>query len=307
MGKTLYARARTTPKLRRETQNSQENLVTFSKDYGVSSKTTEKWQKKDFDDVSMEPKMLRSRSLSQVEEALVVAFRFFMRLPLDDCLHSLRKTIPHLTRSSLHRCLQRYGISRLPKETIYSERKEFTAYFIGYFYVDIIEVQTEEGGVHFFTAIDRISKFAYAQLHTEMTRTTIQYFLECLITNVPYEIHTVLTDNGIHSINREQDVPAFTAFFGQICHKQGIEHRLTDVRHPWTNGQVEQMNRAIKEAVIGRYHLGSRKELEQHLHAFLMEYNLASRLNVLKGNSPYDFIRAIRTTEPERFTINPGH
>jgi hypothetical protein len=36
-------------------------------------------------------------------------------LPLDDCLYALQPTIPHLTRSSLQRCLQRNGISRLPE------------------------------------------------------------------------------------------------------------------------------------------------------------------------------------------------
>lgn len=29
------------------------------------------------------------------------------QLPLDDCLYALQPAIPHLTRSSLHRCLQR--------------------------------------------------------------------------------------------------------------------------------------------------------------------------------------------------------
>ena len=36
-------------------------------------------------------------------------------MPLDDCLYALQPTIPHLTRSGLHRCLQRHGISRLPE------------------------------------------------------------------------------------------------------------------------------------------------------------------------------------------------
>ena len=36
-------------------------------------------------------------------------------LPLDDCLYALQPTIPHLTRSSLHRGLQRHGVSRLPQ------------------------------------------------------------------------------------------------------------------------------------------------------------------------------------------------
>ena len=46
---------------------------------------------------------------------MVVAFRRHTLLPLDDCLHALQATIPHLTRSSLHRCFQRHGISRLPE------------------------------------------------------------------------------------------------------------------------------------------------------------------------------------------------
>ena len=27
---------------------------------------------------------------------------------------------------------------------------------------------------------------------------------------------------------------------GRACHRHGIEHRLTKVQHPWTNGQVER-------------------------------------------------------------------
>jgi hypothetical protein len=45
----------------------------------------------------------------------VVAFRKQTLLSLDDCLYALQETIPHLTRSSLHRCLQRHGISHLPE------------------------------------------------------------------------------------------------------------------------------------------------------------------------------------------------
>lgn len=55
-----------------------------------------------------------SSVLSLEEEAVVVAFRRHTLLPLDDCLYTLQPSLPHLTRSSLHRCLQRHGISRLP-------------------------------------------------------------------------------------------------------------------------------------------------------------------------------------------------
>lgn len=33
--------------------------------------------------------------------------------------------------------------------------------------------------------------------------------------------------------------------FDRVCRAHGIEHRLTQVKHSWTNGQVERMNRTI--------------------------------------------------------------
>ena len=60
---------------------------------------------------------IKSTVLAIEEEAIIVAFRRHTLLPLDDCLFALQATIPHLTRSSLHRCLQRHGISRLPEVT----------------------------------------------------------------------------------------------------------------------------------------------------------------------------------------------
>ena len=45
----------------------------------------------------------------------MVAFRRQALLPLDDCPYVLQATLPHLPRSSLHRCLQRHGISRRPE------------------------------------------------------------------------------------------------------------------------------------------------------------------------------------------------
>lgn len=88
-----------------------------------------------------------------------------------------------------------------------------------------------------------------------------------------------------------------------MWHKHSIEYRLAKVKHSWTNGQAERMNRTIKEAIVDRYHYANHDELKKHLHTFLMAYNLASRLKALKGKSPYDFIRAIWTTETERLIL----
>src|SRR5262249_34943026 len=66
-------------------------------------------------DLPTGPKRATSTLLSIEEEAIIVAFRRHTLLSLDDCLYALQPTIPHLTRSSLHRCLKRHGISRLPE------------------------------------------------------------------------------------------------------------------------------------------------------------------------------------------------
>jgi hypothetical protein len=117
-------------------------------------------------------------------------------LPLDDCLYALQPTIPHLTRSSLHRCLQRHGISRLPEvKGDKPVRSKFKSYPIGYFHIDIAEVQTAEGKLYLYVAIDRTSKFAFVQVVRKTGRTSASAFLMALIVAVPYKIHTVLTDN----------------------------------------------------------------------------------------------------------------
>jgi len=53
--------------------------------------------------------------------------------------------------------------------------------------------------------------------------------------------------NGIQFTNHERHVYAFEHIFDRVCREHQIEHRLTKIKHPWTNGQVERMNRTIKE------------------------------------------------------------
>src|SRR5690606_36073186 len=106
--------------------------------------------------------------------------------------------IPHLTRSALHRCLQRHGISRLMDvDGDKPKRSKFKRYPIGFFHIDIAEVQTAEGKLYLFVGIDSTSKFAVTQLVDKADRKTAWEFLQHMLEAVPYQIHTILTDNGI--------------------------------------------------------------------------------------------------------------
>ncbi|GAA4496598.1 hypothetical protein GCM10023158_17920 [Gluconacetobacter tumulicola] len=160
----------------------------MAKRYGINPKTVAKWKgRPDTADRRTGPKAPLSTVLSIEEEAIVLAFRRHTLLPLDDCLYALQATIPHLTRSSLHRCLQRHGISRLPDtEGDKPKRSKFKTCPIGYFHIDIAEVLTEMGRLYLFVAIDRTSKFAFAQLHEKATRRVAGDFLRALAVAVPY-------------------------------------------------------------------------------------------------------------------------
>ena len=193
-----------------------------------------------------------------------------------------------------------------------SDKKKFKTYPIGYFHIDIAEVQTAEGKLYLYVAIDRTSKFAFAQLVRKTGRSLASTFLVALIAAVPDKIHTVLTDNGVQFTfpPRYADGPTaryMTHMFDIRCQENGIEHRLTKVKHPWTNGQVERMNRTIKEATVKRYHYDSHRQLETHLTDFISAYNFARRLKTLKGLTPYEYICKTWTKEPERFNLNPIH
>jgi hypothetical protein len=119
-------------------------------------------------------------AVERLQEATVVAFRKQTLLSLDDCLYALQETIPHLTRSSLHRCLQRHGISRLPE-----------------------------------IAGDKPAKQPFKSLSPNCTRARASAagFLEASIEAIPYQIYAVLTDTmrasdiGIHLLAPQRSQP----------------------------------------------------------------------------------------------------
>ncbi len=137
-------------------------------------------------------------------------------------------------------------------------------------------------------------------------------FPEALAEAVPYTVHTVLTDNGVQFADMPQNRSGPTAryrlhLFDRTCRQHGIEHRLTKPNHPWTNGQVERMNRTLKDATVRRCHYDSHSQLREHLAAFLNAYNFAKRLKTLKGLTPYEHICKAWADEPHRFRCDPTH
>jgi Integrase core domain. len=159
-------------------------------------------------------------------------------------------------------------------------KKKFKAYPIGYFHIDIAEVQTAEGKLYLYVAIDRTSKFAFVRLVKKTGRTSASVFLEALIAAVPLQ--------DPHGSHRQWDPVHFPAALrgrpdGKI-HDAYVRYALPEKWHRTSADQDqasmdEWPGRAheptIKEATVQRYHYDRHDQLEAHLADFINAYNYA--------------------------------
>src|ERR671916_803751 len=315
MAAGLHGSARTTPRFRAELQAAKESTRALAARYGLNPKTVAKWRgRTGTADAPMGPARPRSTSLTEAEEAIVVEFRRRTLLPLDDVLGCLRETIPALSRSALHRCLVRHGISRLPRdEEKASKRKRFAETTIGYVHIDICELRLAGGKLFLFLAIDRVSKFVHVAFLDANTKANGAAFLREVVEAFPYAVHTVLTDNGMAfaDLPKYRDGPTRrylgAHIFDRVCREHGIEHRLTEPYHPWTNGQAERMNRTVKEATIKAFHYPRLEALKAHVLAFVTAYNFAKHLKALQWRTPFQAICDAWAKDHAIFKINPHH
>ena len=131
----------------------------------------------------------------------------------------------------------------------------------------------------------------------------------------------MLTDNGTHFTtpgNTSSAAPLikeamrageiFRAHAFEIaCAQNDIDHRLTKPKHPWTNGQVERMNRTLKDATVKRYYYEATTSCGGISPTSSTAYNFARRLKTLKGPHTLRVHLQDLDYEPERFTLNPLH
>ena len=316
MAQVLHARATTTARIRKEIQASDKSIRQLAAEYNINPKTVLKWKHREsVNDNSCHNKKVRT-ILTELEQQVICIFRKSTNLPLDDCFIALKSEIPNLSRSNLHRCLKRNNLSILPQEfstsTPAKPKKKFKKYEIGYFHIDITEINLGKNNkFYLFVAIDRTSKFVVAKLYQKQTIENSNHFLNEVIKLCPYKIHTILTDNGAQFTYKllDENLRPKNRFhpFDSICRKNFIEHRLTKFRHPWTNGQVERFNGSLKEATTKKYHYDNFEQLEKHLQEYLLAYNFAKKLKSLNYKTPMGFLEGRYNEIPKVFNVKPCH
>ena len=253
----LHANATTTPRTRAYIQQSTASPAALARELGIHPRTVARWKARpDVADRSTRPHRLAT-AISQWEEALIVELRRSLTLPLDDIVEAMRRCLnPKLSRSAVHRCLKRHGLSaRLtPQQAPAAVFQTDTP--AGFIHIDVKYLPPLGRRRNYaYVAIDRATRFVYLEILADRRAATAAAFLDRFLDRFPLAVHTILTDNGSEFTDRfavdkkakPQDRPSGDHAFDRVCAARAIAHRLTQPFRPQTNGMVERFNRRLGE------------------------------------------------------------
>jgi IS30 family transposase len=327
MDLALHANATTTPRIRSYIQRSKKPVAELAVELGVSETTIRRWRSRTtVGDRSHRPHRLMT-SLSAMEEALVCELRTSLQLPLDDIVEVMRRCVNEkLSRSAIHRCLQRHAISQRNKPAK-PNVGVFEQAAVGFIHIDLKHLAAlERHKSYVFVAIDRATRYVYVEIHRRRDAETSAGFLRRFLAHFPYRVHTILTDNGaeftdrfaVDMKNKPQGRPSGHHPFDLVCVKQKIDHRLTRPYRPQTNGLVERFNRRITEAIGREPKRGSARrtfpchaDRDAFINRLVADYN-RTRLKCLGYLAPLEALVNLpgpntkAGTTKERSVTSPG-
>lgn len=301
----LHANATTTPKIRAYIQASTAAVADLARELGVSERTIARWRgRKDVRDRSHRPHRIAT-TMTPLEERLAIELRTSVGLPLDDIVEVLRRCVnPKLSRSQVHRCLQRHGVSAKPRPEPVPTAKFNVATPAGFVHLDVKYLPPlHRKRAYAYVAIDRATRFVYVEILYDRRGETAAAFLRRFLAAFPVEVHTVLSDNGsewtdryaVDKKNKPKDRPSGQHPVDRLCAGRGITHKLTRPFRPQTNGMVERFNRRIGEHLdrLPPNGAGHHRRFDTHeardayLMTFVANYN-RTRLKCLGYKAPIE-------------------
>ena len=297
-----HKNATTTPLVRKAIQESTDSFAGLALRYHINQTTVRRWKKRlTQHDLPHTPHHLPTR-LTLAEEQLIIELHTALRLSGEDILEVLQRSInPPLSRSSIFRCLKRHGLNQLPPLNPPEPNQPFEQYACGFIHVDLKHSSKLNGQpAYVFVAIDRATRYVYAEIHTNRKGDTAAAFLERFAQAFNPPIHSVLTDNvseftdrfAVKKPNKPHDKASGSHPFDRVCQRVGVQHKLTRSFRPQTNGMVERLNRRLIEALAkvpkqptGQKHFASNADRNAYILTFVDNYN-HMRLKCLNGQAP---------------------
>lgn len=169
---------------------------------------------------------------------------------------------------------QKLRIWRCPKQEDIS---------LGYLQADGIKVVWMGKTLYFLCAVELVSRQAFAKRVPSLSSSQAKIFLEEILSQVTYRIHTVQTDNGSE----------FAGYFQEALEELSLTHLWSPPRSPKVNGYVERFNGVIQEEFID-YHVDTgvldKPVFDQLLSDWLIYYNTKRPHHGLKLLTPRQYL-----------------
>jgi hypothetical protein len=274
----LHANATTTPRTRAYLQRSTASTAALARELGIHPRTVARWKaRQDAADRSTRPHRLAT-PITAWEEGLILELRRSLALPLDDIVEAMRRCInPQLSRSGIHRCLKRHGLSA----RLTPQQAPAAAFQTDTPASSISRLHPYPGFIHidvkYLPPLGRRRSYAGACPGASRGRDRSRHPL-CLSRNPPRSpghdggrlsraLSRPLPASGPHHPDRQRlrvhrplrrrqkrqaprqthDKPSGAHSFDRLCAARAIIHRLTQPFRPQTNGRVERFNRRLGE------------------------------------------------------------
>lgn len=153
----------------------------------------------------------------------------------------------------------------------------------GYIQLDGVKFYYLNRYYYFLTAVDIVTKQAWVKVVTSFKSKFAAEFLNYIIQDAWFTIHTIHTDNGSE----------FLDYFERACIEANLTHLFSYPKHPKTNGYVERFNWTIQDEFIfdTEDFLLYPDEFKQKLTEWLVWYNQLRPHQSLGYLSPYQNLK----------------
>lgn len=282
------------------------NAALTSRHFGVTTKTFFKFRKrfdrsglKGLDDLSRCPHTVRSSTVTGVEEVRI------RKLRKDHIREGKMKLVRYyqniygvsISSWKIQRVIEKYGIYYHPLKTAQQRRnyqkgqikKRVTQAPVStnlgsLFHVDTIVLYWNHTYRYILTAIDDLTRIAYARMYPHHSSLDTTDFLKRLQYVFSTSIDAIHTDNGSE----------FAKHFKSACTRMNIERYFSRVRTPKDNAKLERFNRTLQEEFIEVKDTSTTlEEFNSLLTKWLIDYNFHRPHQSLSYLTPMEYADTI--------------
>jgi len=182
----------------------------------------------------------------------------------------------NISGSTAQRVLREHGVSKLslPRKKYPRYEMRFPGELLHVDVKELVPLRTGSKPEHLFTALDAYSREMFLKVFERANGEASWEFLQFLLSEVPYRIQAVMTDNALFFTMKRSAHPERECPFERSLREQGIRHLLTKPYTPRTNGKVERFFGTLGRELLRVVHFRDGSHRREELREFASYYNL---------------------------------